>query len=269
MNMMFVNHQERKGHYYDERASSQIILSTVSVIMLMGMFLMSCAPNPSVLERGKDVNYQMNYIGTDQKYSKDDPNDPCMSFAHFPTLTGPDDRTGAFNRWIWGQGQQSVAITLDCLANPEEFEIYDEDGITLWKLQRRTIVKLTMDTRGIYSGFLNNIDYLPGAATASSGDVKTFNYDVVTGRFLEDEDVFIESYDHVLKTGLKEKIMVLYDQALFNTWLWMLSEEGLTFIGTDYLHVHPDQLTLTWDEVTEFVDWNGMMGEIFPEHSGK
>lgn len=236
------------------------------IALLPFWLLLSCTPNPPLSVRGEEINYQMHYIGTDYEDNDEFAKATCISLAHFPTLIGPDHQTGEFNRWMWGQAQESVAITLDCLVNPDDYEIYEEDGITLWKLQRRTIVELSMDTRGIYSGLQANVIYPPGAATASSGDSKTFCYDVVSGRFLDGADVFAISYEHALSTGLEEKINDLYGPHYFDAWLWMLSEEGLIFVGTNYLRVFPDHVTIPWDEVSEYINWKGVMGEIFPEH---
>lgn len=234
-------------------------------LILTGALILSCTPTPPPSDRGKEVSYQMHYIGTDYEDIDEFAKATCISLAHFPTLIGPDHQTGEFNRWMWGKAQESVAITLDCLANTDEYETYYEEDIKLWKLQRRTIVELAMDTRGIYSGSLINVIYPPGAATASS-DRKTFTYDAVQGRFLSDWEIFKGSYDDALKSGLKEKILNLHGAEDYYTWLWMISEEGISFIGTTYIFEHNRQHFLPYSQVAEYIDWSGVMGEIFPEH---
>ena len=241
-------------------------MSLLVALILTATLILSCTPNPPPTERGKDVSYQMHYIGTDYEDINEFAEATCISIAHFPTLIGPDHQTGEFNRWMWGKAQESVAITLDCLANPDDYEHYYENDILLRKLQKRTIVKLSMDTRGIYSGYQVNVAYRPGAATASTGDHQTFSYDVVSGRFLQDEDVFAISYDHALTSGLEEKINNIYEPHYIDTWLWMLSEEGIIFVGTNYLRLFDNHVTIPWDEVLEYIDWRGVMGEVFPEH---
>jgi hypothetical protein len=201
-------------------------------LILSATLILSCTPNPPPTERGKDVSYQMHYIGTDYETVDEFAKATCISLAHFPTLIGPDEQTGEFNRWMWGKAQESVAITLDCLANLDDYEHYYENDFLLRKLQKRTIVKLSMDTRGIYSGFQVNATYRPGAATVSSGDSTTFTYDVVSGRFLDGSDIFAKSYEHALSNGLEEKINNLYGPHYFDAWLWMLSEKGIIFVGS-------------------------------------
>ncbi len=246
-------------------------LLTLITLCLLSLLQTGCGktPAPPPPERGEGIFLEMHYVGENTATAQTDEDDtPCIAYAHYPTLIGPLEYTAPFNQWVAGLSQESAAIALDCLANPEAYEHYRIDEIIrMWKYQQWTRTELSMSSRGIYSGRLFTIGLPPGAATCANINHASFTYDAVQGRFLTTEDIFVAPFEHILDAGVAAAASEQTGYSSTDTiWSWALSEEGLRLYALVLtMDPAPNHATLPWYQVKDLIRWSGVMGDIFPE----
>jgi hypothetical protein len=263
----------KKHRVKGEQMRTRLLLLITLCLLLLQFGCDKRPARPDPPERGEGIFLEMHYVGGNTETSQINEDDnPCIAYAHYPTLIGPMESTATFNQWVAGLSQKSAAIALDCLANPEDYEHYWIDEIIrTWKYQQWTHTELSMSSRGIYSGRLFTVGHPPGAATCSNVNHATFTYDAVQGRFLTAEDVFVAPVQRILDAGVASAAseQTGYTSTNNTTWFWALSEEGLRLYAT-VLTMDParNYATLPWYQVTDLIRWSGVMGDIFPEMRG-